>query len=168
MKMVKRTLIAIAVVALLATTVPAKDVNEGGKIKRDSGWPMEYIALDICTIPIYMDVGMYVQVFECEKREIILVQVDCPEGRAFPCYSDCEEVEVRANFAAVFGTKLAKSEGSPITNWTSYFDGDNTILGTGEYEKITVCVDAWETSIWNATPGDKVKVGELTLTVKPL
>jgi len=164
--MVKRMLIAIAVVALVATSVQALDYSDNGKIKKDAGWPTEYVAVDLCTMPVVMDVGMYVQVFECENRIIKLVQVTCPEGQAFPCYSDCEDVEVRANFAAVFGLKL--SDPSISTNWNAYFDGDNTIPGDGIYHKITVCVDAWETEIWTAGPGDEVSIGTLTLTVKPL
>jgi hypothetical protein len=163
MKMVKRTLIAIAVVGILATSVQAVDPY----IKQDVGWPVQYVALDLCTMPVVMDVGMYVQLKECEKRIIKLVQVDCPEGRAFPCYSDCDDFEVRANFAAVFGTKLTKASGSPVKNWEAYFDGDSTIPGDGVYHKLTVCVDAWETEIWTAGPGDEVNVGTLTITVKP-
>jgi hypothetical protein len=167
MKMVKRTLIAIAVVALLATSVQA--VVPNGAVKEDGSWPTEYKFVDLCTMPVVMDVGMYVQVLDCADRIIKLVQVDCPDGRDFPCYSDCEEVEVRANFAAVLGTKLAVTggEGAPTFSWTSYFDGDSTIPGDGQYHKVTVCVDAWAMEIWKAGPGDEVKIGELTLTVKP-
>jgi hypothetical protein len=170
MKMVKRMLIAIAVVALVATSAQADIVDPGGgKIKQDSSWPTEYIALDLCTMDVLMDVGMYVQIKDCSKREIKLVQVTCPEGRKFPCYSDCEDIEVRANFAAVLGLKLAKSDPSPIKSWEAYFDGENTVDSDelGVYKKLTVCVDAWESEIWTASPGDKVKVGELTVTVKP-
>jgi hypothetical protein len=170
MKMVKRMLIAIAVVALVATSVQADVVDpDGGKIKQDSSWPTEYIALDLCTMPVLMDVGMYVQVKDCHKREIKLVQVDCADiGQSkFPCYKDCEEIEVRANFAAVLGTKLAKADPSPIKSWKAYFDGDNTVPGDGVYKKLTVCVDAWESQIWTAALGDKVNVGTLTITVKP-
>jgi hypothetical protein len=165
MKMVKRMLIAIAVVAVVATSVQA----DSPYIKQDDSWPTEYIALDLCTMPVLMDVGMYVQLKDCHKREIKLVQVDCASigQEKFPCYKDCDDIEVRANFAAVLGTKLAKAEGSPIKDWKAYFDGDNTVPGDGVYKKLTVCVDAWESQIWTAAPGDKVNVGTLTVTVKP-
>jgi hypothetical protein len=167
MKMVKRTLIAIAVVALIATSVQAAVPN--GSVKEDGSWPTTYVAVDLCTMPVVMDVGMYVQVKDCGDRKIKLVQVDCPDGRDFPCYSDCEDVEVRANFAAVLGTKLATlgDPNAPTFSWTSYFDGASTVPGDGEYHKITVCVDAWAMQIWKAGPGDEVKIGTLTLTVKP-
>ena len=78
--MVKRSLIAIAVLAILATSVQALDYDDNGKIKRDGSWPTVYVALDLCTMPVVMDVGMYVQIFECEKRIIKLVQVDCADN----------------------------------------------------------------------------------------
>jgi hypothetical protein len=178
MKMVKRTLIAIAVVALLATSVQALDYGpDNGTIKRDDSWPTVYVALDLCTIPVFMDVGMYVQVKECDKRKIKLVQVDCTsaegtgESGDFPCYYDCEEVEVRANFAAVFALKLnldiSASGSAKFKVGDEYVDTD-TIIGNGEWEKLDVCVKAWKAEIWKSNPGDEVPVGSVTLTVKPL
>jgi hypothetical protein len=179
MKMVKRMLIAIAVVALVATSAPALDVhdigspsNEGSpKIKQDDSWPTEYIALAICEIPVLMDVGMYVQIKDCHKiDEIKLVQVKCDSigQEDFPCYSDCTKFKVRANFAAQMGTKLTKADPSPIKDWKAYYKDDNsTVPGDGEYHELEVCVDAWKTEIWTASPGDEVPVGTLTITVKP-
>jgi hypothetical protein len=177
MKMVKRMLIAIAVVALAASSVQAFDYPEdsnqplNGKVKKDDGWPFEYVAVDLCEIPVFMDVGMYVQVLECEKRKIVLKQGDCVElGKTtddFPCYKGCDsEVQVRANFAAVLGTKLSKATDSPITEWSASID-DPLIPGDGVYKKVEVCVLAWKTEIWRSNPGDEVEVGSVYLTVKP-
>jgi hypothetical protein len=167
MKMVKRSLIAIAVLALLATTVQAADPN----LKYDDHWPYEYIAIDICVMPVYMDVGMYVQLKECEKKKIELKQVDCAEiGKGsgdYPCYLDCEEFEIRANFEVKLGTKLTKDASTTIKEWSANYDGDDTVPGDGNYYKRKVCVKAWKTEIWKAAPGDKVPVGSLTITVKP-
>ena len=165
--MVKRSLIAIAVVALLATSVQAVDPN----LKYDDHWPYEYIAIDLCVMPVYMDVGMYVQLKECEKKSIILKQVDCAEiGKGsgdYPCYVDCETFDIRANFEVKLGTKLTKASPTVITNWEAYYDGDTTVPGDGNYYTRTVCVKAWKTEIWKAAPGDKVPVGTLAVTVKP-
>lgn len=162
-------MIALAVVALMVTVVRADDPL----IKRDGDWPWTYKAIDLCKMPVYMDVGHYVQLKECHKRELILKQVDCESigkgGGDFPCYSGCEEIEVRANFPAIFGGNLAKI--GPILKDVSVYwkDGDNQIDGsTGGWEKLEVCIDAWKAEIWRATkPDDKMKVGELTITVKP-
>jgi len=51
-----------------------------------------------------------------------------------------------------------------------YFkDGINQISGsTGGWETLTICVKMWKTEIWKATnPDNKMKVADLTITVKP-
>ena len=163
--MVKKCMIALAVVALMVTVVQAADPS----IKRDGDWPWTYKAINLCTMPVYMDVGHYVQLKECHKRELKVSQIDCPSGREFPCYSGCEEFEVRANFPAIFGASLSKI-GDILKDTSVYWkDGINQISGsTGGYEKLTVCLDAWKAEIWRAAePSDKLKVGELTINVKP-
>lgn len=166
--MVKRTLIAIAVVALLTTVVHAADPS----LKFDDGWPGHWVvdSVDICTIPVYMDVGMYVQVKECNKREIVLKQVDCSAiGKGsgdFPCYKDCDNVQIRANMDVKLGLSKAKI-GSVLKDWSAYYDGGDVITGNGSYQTVQVCVTAWKTEIWNNSPGDKVEVGSVTINVKP-
>ena len=164
--MVKRTLIAVAVVALLATVVHAGSPN----LKFDDGWPGHWVVdtVDICTIPVYMDVGMYVQVKDCHKREIVLKQVDCSSiGKSdFPCYKDCDNVEIRANMDVKLG--LSKSKiGSVLKDWSAYYDGGDVVTGNGNYQTVKVCVTAWKTEIWKNSPGDKVEVGSVTINVKP-
>ena len=169
MKMVKKSIFALAVVALLVSVVHADDPS----IKRDGDWPWTYKAIDLCKMPVYMDVGHYVQLKECHKRELKLKQVDCESigkgGGDFPCYSGCEEIEVRANFPAIFGGKLSKI--GPILKDTSVYwkNDDNQIDGsTGGWEKLEVCIDAWKAEIWRASePDNETKVGELTINVKP-
>jgi hypothetical protein len=169
MKMVKKTLLAVALVAFLATVVQAADPS----IKEDDSWPGHWVwdTQDICTMPIYMDVGMFVQVEKCNERKIELKQVDCGSigkgGGDYPCYKDCDVVKVRANFEVKLGTSLTKSTGSPIDSWSAYYEGGDVVAGDGAYHGMTVCVSAWKTKIWNAAPGDKVPVGDLTITVKP-
>jgi hypothetical protein len=120
-----------------------------------------------------MDVGHYVQLKECHKRELILKQVDCESigkgGGDFPCYDGCEEIEVRANFPAIFGANIS-NKANIIKEMAAYWkDDDNQISGsTGDWEKLTVCVKSWKNEIWKAAqPNDKMKVADLTITVKP-
>jgi hypothetical protein len=185
--MLKRTLIAIAVVALLATSAQAlgpdphtNKFNDDGSVKLGVGqikvnnekftlgWPFEYKALDLCAIPVYMNVGYFVQVHECHKRKIKLVQVDCADiGQGdWPCYKDCEDVKVRANFEAKMGTRLEKT-GSAIEKWKAYIQGDDLVPGDGAWHTVTVCVEAWKTQLYKMTPGSEVRVGTVFLTVKP-
>jgi hypothetical protein len=99
MKMVKKTLVAIALVAFLAISAPADDVTppvtdgafdifyfgpsqngNGVKVEGDDTvyWPYEYKALDICTIPVRIQVGMYVEVEDCKQRKLIWCRLIVP------------------------------------------------------------------------------------------
>jgi hypothetical protein len=181
--MVKRTLIAIAVVALLASVAPAEiEVHYWGPIGDDEGvkvdgnddniyWPYQYIALDLCSMPVKMEIGMYVEVQDCNKKAIKLKQVDCSEiskgGGDFPCYHDCEKFKVRANFDVQLGTRLVKGSAGVIDGWSAYYKGDSIIPGDGADHEVEVCVKAWKAKLWVGTVGQEVTVGELFITAKP-
>jgi len=168
MKMVKKCLIAIALLAFLTTTVQAGDDAEN-PWKFDDHWPWVYLELEICQIPVYMDVGMYVDLKDCGKKSIVLKQVSCDTiGKGsgdFPCYKGCTTVQIRANFEVKLGTKLY-TIGDVIKSWAATLSTD-IVPGDGNYHDIEVCVTAWKAQIWKAAPGDKVLVGEVAITVKP-
>jgi hypothetical protein len=185
--MLKRTLIAIAVVAAMATSVQAlgpdahldNQGNETGfkvdPVKMSVMWPFEYKALELCVLPVRMEIGILVQVNKCKDRKIDLKQVDCAEiGKAaknFPCYKDCDNVQIRTNFPIKLGTKLTK-QGSVIKNWKAYYDGDDFVDPTGNsWKTVTVCVEAWDTQLLNeetsGEAGDWITVGTVAVTVKP-
>jgi hypothetical protein len=181
MKMVKRTLIAIALVAFLASTAPAGySVHYFGPIDNDKGvkvdghekvfWPYEYKEIDICDIPVKMEIGGYVEIDDCTKRKIILKQVDCAEigkgGGDFPCYLDCETIKIRANFDAKLGTRLVKD--SPvIEKWEGFYDGGDVVPGDGAWHNMKVCLKMWKAKLWDGTVGDEVQIGTLYVTAKP-
>ena len=182
--MIKRTLIAIALVALLAASANAELTLSGDKlwvgdhhaVKVDGSdnvrWPWEYKALDVCIIPIKMHVGMYAQVQDCKKKKVILQQVDCSDiGKGsgdYPCYLGCVKFNVRANFEAKMGTGLEKTgDNNPIADWDAWIKSGNPVTGDGNYHEVEACVKAWKTALYKATPGDEVDVGKLHITVKP-
>ncbi len=178
--MIKRTLIAIAVVALLATSAHAAlsehyfPIGDHHAVKVDGSekvrWPYEYKALTVCTIPIKMHVGMYVQVKDCKKKKLILQQIDCGDiGKGsgdYPCYLGCVSFDVRANFEVKMGAKLTKS-GDTIKDWDWYYNGGDVVPGDGDYHEVEACVKAWKTYIYKAAPGDETHVGTFGVTVKP-
>jgi hypothetical protein len=168
MKMVKRMLIAIAVVALIATSLQAADMPTGVQ-KQDGAWPSTYLALPLCDIPVVIDIGMYVQLIDCADKKIKLVQVQCGNMDDFPCYYDCEEFDVRANFNAVLGTELihADPDNPVVGSWSAAYDGANDVPGTGDPVTRKVCVSASKAAILTTAPGDEVVVGTLRITVKP-
>ncbi|UCC96733.1 MAG: hypothetical protein JSW66_12915 [Phycisphaerales bacterium] len=108
MKMIKRTLIAFAVIAFVASIEPAvaaidtgfgsidtesyppfaiynfdKGQSDDFAVKVDGKktvrWPFQYEWLTICKIPLQMNIGMFIRVKDCDKAEIILEQVDCAD-----------------------------------------------------------------------------------------
>jgi len=185
--MLKRTLIVIAVVAFLATSAQALGPDphtgkSGGDIsgvkgnmeKLTIGWPFEYKKLNLCVIPVYMNVGYFVQVEKCHERKIKLIQVDCEDQRVgkgvndWPCYYDCENVKIRANFEAKLGlSKSRVGSGLDGDRWSAWFDGGDIVDATGGWNTITVCVKAWRARLYNESPGTEVHVGNVTITVKP-
>jgi len=187
--MIKRTLIAIAVVALLATSAHAaiQDptylhsgdtyvVKVDGEDKPTIRWPysINYTSLTVCTIPIRMEVGMYVQVKDCKNKKIVLKQVGCGDigqgGDKYPCYFGCVDFDVRANFEVKMGKTLHKlkiGDHEIIKNWDAYYDGGDVVAGDGVYHNVKLCVKAWQTEIWNAPPGAEQNVGTVDITVKP-
>ena len=181
MKMVKRTLIAIALVAFLASTAPAAiEVYYWGPVDKDTGvkvdgnekvfWPYEYKALDVCSMPVKMEIGMYVEVQDCTDKKIVLKQVDCGDighgSGDFPCYLGCTKFKARANFDVQLGTRLEKI-GPVINKWEGFYNGDDVIDGDGADHEVEVCVRAWLANLWNGTPGEEVTVGTLYITAKP-
>ncbi len=186
--MVKKCLIVIAAVALLATTVQAITFPEG-YVKYDpqtdpAGWPwkktIEYDPYDICEIDVKLEIGYFVQIEDCGDIDALkLKQVVCSDigkgGGDFPCYEGCRTFRARANFPAFFGASFDGSQGELDSDiigshysldWDS--DDDNEIAGDGQWEDLKICMTAWKVELWLSgdTDGTK-KVGKITITVKP-
>ncbi len=186
--MIKKCLIAIAVVAMLATTVQAIDVPSGA-IKFDpqtnpTGWPWTrttvYDKYEICKIDVKLEVGYFVEIYKCDEIDALkLQQVPCGDiGKGngdFPCYEGCRKFKARANFPAFFGATFS-DEGSDLDtdiiggnhslDWDS--TDDNEIPGDGVWEDLKICMSAWKVKLYatGSTDGSK-KVGKITITVKP-
>ena len=183
--MVKKILFTIAVVAFLTASVQAVDPGKF-KQKFDGMWPYEYIYVPVCQIPVLMDVGYFVQLEKCQDYKIKLKQVPCDDGKDpypksalkdFPCYRDCEEIKIRANFEAKLGGKVVnKVSWWPGDKEKVYYEpvneGDvpDVIPGDGAWHKRKVCIKAWDIAIWNAGEAqgkNEAKVADLWITVKP-
>jgi len=183
MKMVKKILFTIAVVAFLTASVQAVDPGKY-KQKFDGMWPYEYIYVPVCEIKVLMDVGYFVQLEKCGDYKIKLKQVPCDDDldpypknavKDFPCYRDCEEIKIRANFEAKLGGKIVNevqwfADGDAKVYYEGIDPGDipDVIDGDGEWHKRKVCIKAWDIRIWEAgQQGNEVEVAKLWITVKP-
>jgi hypothetical protein len=120
---------------------------------------------------IYRDPNDILVGEDWETWRIDLRQVSCGDiGRDseadWPCFLDCEEITIRANFDVELGTTLHKTS-DLIEEWEAFFDGTNIVTGSGEWETLKVCVTAWRARLRKEMSGRKVKVGKLIVTVKP-
>ena len=106
--MVKKSIIAIALMCMLATVSYGQSDttwSASGQVKIDGLWPatitIDYTPLEICRIPVYIKVGMFIEIQDCNKKKIVMEQVNCPGGQSFPCYKGCTDIKVRSNFVAI-------------------------------------------------------------------
>lgn len=98
--MLKKSLFAVAVVALLAAAVPA------GEIKLDN-WPVTYVPQVITKIPVLLDVGFWVYIPDQDKLKIKLAQVS-QSGSTKHRYEGATNVQIRSNFDLKLSTTIAK------------------------------------------------------------
>ena len=181
--MVKKIIFTILVVAFLTASVQAVDPGKY-KQKYDGYWPFEYIFVEVCSIPILIDVGYFVQLEKCGDYKIKLKQVPCGDiGKSatkdFPCYDDCTSIKVRANFEVKMGGDVDETN-SP--SWWKSGDNDvyygdcgegcapDIVPSDGNWHEKKVCVKAWDIKIWNASNAqgeNEYHVADLLITVKP-
>ena len=149
---------------LKSSTEPEKNTEEAWKYK----------PIDLCTFPVSMEVGHFVELKGCNKRKIKLVQVACDsigrDGGDFPCYKGSDVIEVRANFPAILSASLNKIAGDEdmLKEVNLYWEnGVNTIQGGIGWEKLTLCLDVWDVDLHKYTTVGTVNVGEITICVSP-
>jgi len=213
--MIKRTLIAIAAIALVASVASAADVTttswgpnnelsiwnhlagDSAATKVDGSikvrWPFEYKYLEICRIPVYMKIGMYIKVIDCDKYKVVLQQVDCADLKSahsgddikpehYPCYEGCAKhkdsgsqgIKVISNFPAELSAKFYKlvdGEGN-AKDGGKVIDKSNANVTPSEIPastetKVDVCVWTWKTMLEKYGAGDEVKVGEVAVQARP-
>jgi len=180
--MVKKSIIAIALMCMLSTVSYSQDGFPSGQFKVDGLWPatiqISYTPQVICKIPVYIKVGMFIQVENCGNKKITMEQVNCPQGQSFPCYKGCTTIKVRSNFEAKLSLQKNDFQTGIIDNgkWKAYFSSDNgatvkennwIIPGDGNYTSVDVCVEAWDANIYNGNPGETKQVGEVAILAIP-
>jgi hypothetical protein len=157
--------------ALIVLGIVYADSEPQKKTKEDQAW--KYKPLELCKFPVSIDVGHYIQLKECHKRKIELKQVNCREigkgGGDFPCYKGSDTFEVRANFPAIFTASIDTSadDKDMIKEVNLHFENDvNTIQGTGEWEELTLCLEAWNVEIWKSGITGIIEIGDITIKVR--
>ena len=174
-------LMVLAVLGVVyASTGPEKKNEEVEKKAEEEDWPcykgeeVQYKPIDLCKFSVSLEVGHFIQLKECHKRKIKLIQVDCKsigrDGGDFPCYKGSDVIEVRANFPAIFGASIDKNgSGEDMLKEVNLYweNGVNTIQGTGDWEELKLCLEAWNVEIWKSVVVGTIEVGEITIDVRP-
>jgi len=176
--MLKKCLLAIAVVAFLAAIVQADTRQYKG-----DPWPTVYKPVEMCTIPVYIEVGWWIEIKDCQDLEITLEQVNCSEleivnkdADDWPCYEGCEKFKVRTNFEAELDLEfdhdsdIINKHDEGIFNETSGDWEDPFIVSPdADWQEFEICINAWVVERWESTAdaGDDEKVGDLIIWVVP-
>jgi hypothetical protein len=149
----KKTLVAMAVVALLAVGVQA------GEIKTHD-WPCSFVSLEITSIPVVMDVGYYVRIKDQDKLKIKLVQDEADIHK----FKGCVDMVVESNFNLVLSASISK---------TGAIDGDYSVsLDPSSANKgsttVKVCATLTKANLTGQEAGTKdVQVATVKIKVKP-
>jgi hypothetical protein len=156
--MLKKSLFAVALVALLASMAPA------GEIKLD-GWPTGgFIPLEITKIPVVMDIGYWVFIPDQDKLRIKLHQTAVDQGVSHT-FEGNTDMKVRANFDLKLATSIA-SAGVISGDWSSWVTPDTVSAGEHTVKVYAKLTNAKVPTGLQAGSKD-VQVATVTVTVVP-
>jgi hypothetical protein len=149
----KKALVAMAVVALLAVGVQA------GEIKTHE-WPCTFVSLEIASIPVVMDVGYWVKIKDQDKLKIKLVQDEVDIHK----FKGCTDMVVQSNFNVLLSCSVDKTGAVP-GNYSCSVAPDNVAAPGGT---VTVCVTLTGADLSKTPGGSKdVQVATVKIKVKP-
>jgi hypothetical protein len=155
--MLKRSLVAVAVVALLAMSVQA------GEIKTHT-WPCDFKALEITSIPVLMDIGYYIRIKDQDKLKIKLIQ-DTTTNTTF---KGCTNMSVESNFAAVLSCSITKTGAVDGTYACSITGGGNIPAGSSTVEVCATLTKAVLGVAGVPAGSTDVQVATVKISVKPV
>jgi hypothetical protein len=154
--MLKRSLVAVAVVALLAMGVQA------GEIKTHT-WPCDFKALEITSIPVLMDIGYYIKIKDQDKLKIKLIQDTLINTK----FSGCTNMKVESNFAAQLSCSITKT-GAIDGKYSCSITGGGAIpAGSSTVEVCATLTDAVLGVSGVPAGSTDVQVATVKISVKP-
>jgi hypothetical protein len=154
MKMLKKSLIAIAV---LAIAMPAF----AGKMKIHDPWPTELKKVEVAKIDVIMDVGYWIEIVD---QKPIKVGQDTTATNPYATYTGCKKTDVVTNFNVqlILEAAAASTAGG---SWSA--TASQAVLPPGK-TNIEICVTGTGVKIEKLIGGSKdVKVAEVTVKVLP-
>jgi len=149
----KKALVAMAVVALLSVGVQA------GEIKTHD-WPCTFVALEITSIPVVMDIGYYVRIKDQDKLSIKLVQ----DEQDIHKFKGCTDMVVESNFNLVLSCSISKT-GAIAGDYSCSVDPATVNAGS---TTVKVCATLTNANLTGQAAGtNNVQVATVKIKVKP-
>jgi len=152
--MLKKSLFVAAAVAMLAVSVQA------GEIKVHT-WPTTFVAQEICTIPVVMDVGYWIVVKDQGSNKITLTQIDTKN------FKGCTNIKVENNFALTLTCSIAQD--GPVGGSFScdFGPGVGSVDLDPGANTVQVCAYLSNADMKNSNPKSNVKVANVKIYVVP-
>jgi hypothetical protein len=158
--MLKKSLFAVTVVALLAALAPA------GEIKLHS-WPTSYIPQELTDIPVLMDIGYWVFIKDQDKLKIKLSQTGSQGSNTGQHqYEGCTDVAIQCNFDMKLSCSISKN-GAVNGDYSCSVTPNTLSVGGGT---VSVCAKIVKASLGTGglVGGTKdLQVATVTLKVAP-
>ena len=151
--MLKRSLIAVVAVAVLAT------VAQAGYIKTHD-WPTTYVPQELTTIPVWVDVGYYVEVLNQNTNKIKLYQkTGTPRNFEGSCV-----IKVKTNFNLTLTAGIT-SKGVVTGSFGVSLDPSDLNAGTATDVKVTAT--ATNLNIETVPANTELEVATVKISVVP-
>jgi len=150
----KKGLLIVAAVLMLAGAAQA------GEIKLHV-WPCAFIAQDLMTIPVTMDIGYWIRVKSQTKYVIKMAQID------IHTYDGCVTIPVECNFNATLSASIAKfTTNGDVTAGGGFLSCSITPANiTPGTTNVQVCAHLVNANL-GAFPGGSKDVQVATVTIK--
>jgi hypothetical protein len=152
-KMMKGCLTTAAVLAILAVGAQA------GEIKTHE-WPCQFVALEITSIPVVMDVGYYVRIKNQDSLRIKLVQ----DEQDIHTFKGCTDMTVESNFNLTLSASISKT-GAIDGSYSVTLNPTDANAGS---TTVQVCATLKNANLTGQPAGTKdVQVATVKIKVKP-
>jgi hypothetical protein len=155
--MLKGCLTIAAVIAMLTAGVHA------GEIKTHE-WPCTFVALEITTIPVVMDIGYFIRVKSQNNLQIKLVQ----DTQDLHLFTGCTNMTVESNFNAALECSITKT-GAVDGSYTCSLDPQMIDAGSTSVKVCATLKNANLATNGGPLAGAKnVQVATVKIRVKPV
>jgi len=151
--MLKRSLIAVVAVAVLAT------VAQAGYIKTHD-WPTTYVPQELTTIPVFVDVGYYVQVVDQNKKIKMHQLTGAPRN-----FSGSVVIKVKANFNLALSCVINPTGDVTAGSWGCTLEPE--FVDSGVVTDVTVTATATDLHVEDVSANTEVKVANVKISVVP-